>query len=350
MNSGNDVKKIRVFFHVINSVKGGSGKSTVSILLAGYYASGNNTKSYIIDLDLRGTSWENNYGKYFRNEKTGSGSVYINSLMDGDDYAREIFSELQLSYSDDLGTTEPHSIYLCMADPNIRDDIDEVEIDLFENTICKIIRQIYIMAESDTELKEIHIILDMPPSYERHAERIFKHFLFDIESSFRKSFQSFEQFDDYKVELIMLSALSPAHIELNKKYVIDLFKEQVISSLLNDFIEKDRFCIQFWGNDVASTMDALEIPDLLHPDHMKALLDYPRRLASEYYGSSYWHVIRKAVNHARVIPHLQLISSNYYFKKIVPEPDKKIIILPNDARTAIDVNSRYNDVNSRYKA
>ena len=54
-------KKKRIIFDVINSVKGGSGKSTFSLLLAAYFASKKDTAAYIIDLDLRGTSGENNY-------------------------------------------------------------------------------------------------------------------------------------------------------------------------------------------------------------------------------------------------------------------------------------------------
>ena len=53
------VKKI--VFHIVNSIKGGSGKSTVSFFLADHFNKREDCKAVIIDLDINGSSWINDH-------------------------------------------------------------------------------------------------------------------------------------------------------------------------------------------------------------------------------------------------------------------------------------------------
>ena len=59
---GTDKTKTEIKFkvHIVNSVKGGSGKSTFSLLLADHFVR-NGEDAYVIDLDLCGTSWYSDF-------------------------------------------------------------------------------------------------------------------------------------------------------------------------------------------------------------------------------------------------------------------------------------------------
>ena len=77
---------------------------------------------------------------------------------------------------------KPGTFSLCVGKPTVDEDIDDLKTDLFENAVFHVIDQIYTRhCQSSDEIEEIHIILDMPPSYERHAERILRRLLLDVE-------------------------------------------------------------------------------------------------------------------------------------------------------------------------
>ena len=275
---------IKVVFDVVNSVKGGSGKSTVSLLLASCLASRSDTAAYIIDLDLRGTSWVNNYGQYLKREDGepivvgGNYSepklVFINDLMNdfGTYKSQGFFVKLTTKYDNSVAGShapeEPGTVYLCIAKPSASEDIDDLKTDLFENAVFHIIDQIYEKhCQSDSEIKEIHVILDMPPSYERHAERILRRLLPDVESQLYKKVNNadiegkFAIFNSYVVNLYMISALSPAHIKLNIGYIKNLFNKQVYSSGLNELVRDSRFFVHFIGNDTTNAIYDLQLPN-----------------------------------------------------------------------------------------
>ena len=251
-------EKKKIVFDVINSVEGGSGKSTLSLLLAAYHAFQPNTVSYIIDLDLRGTSWMINYGEYLLPK--GRAPIFVNDLMY--DYKRKSGQELFARIDAKTGKDRTASIHLSMGDPDIGGNIGQpdVEEDLFENAIYCLIDQIYTFHSEDSDkVEEIHVILDMPPSYDRNAERILKHLLLDANSTLyrnaQKSSGKYGNFDRYKVNLFMVSGLTPAHVTLNRDYVKNLFQKVNYSGVLMQFLEPDkpggenRFHLFFIGND-----------------------------------------------------------------------------------------------------
>ena len=280
---GETWKKTRVVFDVVNSVKGGSGKSTFSFLLASYHASREHTKAYIIDLDLRGTSWEKNYHLYLQRENDRF--IYVNDLMrDFDAYQNQKFF---LKLTAEYGGTVPEciSFSLCMAKPSVTEEIDELKVDLFENAIFRIIDRIYtdhsVHPDSRGEEQEtIHIILDMPPSYEEHAERVLRRLFSDVESRlYRKVEKAHKEkkgkyfgFEPYQVNLYMISAISPAHIELNVSYIKNFIKKQVYSSAVSKLVEDDRFQIRFIGNDVSLAIQTLGLTNSVVADRLKAYI------------------------------------------------------------------------------
>ena len=68
-------------------------------------------------------------------------------------------------------------VMLSIAKPGVSDEMNELRKDLFENAIFRLINEIYAIEAAHKEVNCVHIILDMPPSYEPHAERILKHLL-----------------------------------------------------------------------------------------------------------------------------------------------------------------------------
>ena len=251
--------KNKIVFDVMNSVKGGSGKSTLSLLLAAYHAFRPNTVTYIIDLDIRGTSWKINYGDYLLPKVQAH--VFVNDLMY--DYKRKAGQELFTKINVKTGKGETAFIYLSMGDPNIGKNIGQpdVEEDLFENAVYCLIDRIYSQHSNTDKEEEIHVIFDMPPSYDRNAERILKHLILDVDSTLYQNAQKpsgkYTNFDKYKVNLFMVSGLTPAHIILNRDYVKDFFQKVNYSSALMQFLEPAdrRFHLFFIGNDTSGIVD-----------------------------------------------------------------------------------------------
>ena len=188
--------------------------------------------------------------------------VHINDLMyDFEKKARTgIFEKINLKGSN-ADFSAP--LFLCMGSPNIETNIDsvEVEVDLFENAIYRLVKDIYCKCEY-REWNEIHVIFDMPPSYERHAEQILKHLLLDTKSRLYmddKARDEKDSFEHYAVNLYMISSVSMAHVELNKHYIENFFRNSVgYSNALAEFInapEKPRFYLRFIGNDVTGIIE-----------------------------------------------------------------------------------------------
>lgn len=275
----------RVIFDVVSSVKGGSGKSTYSLLLALHYNSTPGSIAYILDLDLRGTSWEKNYGHYIKtpffdsDDKNSLEDYYkasfedlsvltpqqeglrkditskriryrnypfINSLMwDFKAFrSKSFWSEIDFGIDSRIGT-----VRLCLSKTDNGNDVDQIEVDIFEHTIFQIILHILDHHRSQKNIGEIHIILDMPPSYEKHAEAILKHLLVSEDSKlfqlakdrknqfYDKSTDATAYYLPYEIRLFMLCTINPAHLEQNGVYFFHWLKERKYSDALKDLIK-----------------------------------------------------------------------------------------------------------------
>ena len=258
--------KTKIFYDVINSVKGGSGKSTFSLLLAAYYATKPDTSAYILDLDLCGTSWEPNYSHYLKpidsspvQDPSQKRVHYINDFMydTAITSSQSPFVSFLPRFSD--GHDEKATVFLCMSKPGVSKEIDELENELFENAVFHLIDRIN-SREVSTGQKNVHIIFDMPPGYEVHAKQVVKHLLLDINSPLEKNVLKnsgiYEFCEPYIMNLYMISLLSPAHIKLNLSYVYNLMNGIGYSQNLYQLAEKTahegsrRFNLKFIGNDL----------------------------------------------------------------------------------------------------
>ena len=263
-------KETRFHFDVVNSVKGGSGKSFFALQLAAYHTL-KGRAAYIIDLDLRGTSWETNYGKYIIPpdptkgktieawETGGHDYPYIDRLMwHYENYKSSgIWSKIKVQQfnnpvPDNYGESN-HEVLLCFAETGNHRKVDLLEEDLFENTIFQIIRDIRIDEEKTD--RDVHIILDMPPSYEKHAERILSHLLLSTNSPFEDMDEAF----CYSITLFMMSTIAPAHFMQNALYVRSLFEDRQFSSKIVKELKNVSLRIQPVVNDVTDAI--ITIPE-----------------------------------------------------------------------------------------
>lgn len=292
----------RAVFDVVNSVKGGSGKSTFSLLLAAYYNSTPGTVAYVLDLDLRGTSWEKNYGQYMSTpffetkstEKRDSLWNYGKAWIEKERVQKsedEPLSEDDKAYNKDIRTKKDNYrkypfinalmwdfghfqsgnfwteipfkmgsrdgvIKLCPARTSNGEKVEQIEVDIFEHTIYQLICHILDAHRDNDGLKEVHIILDMPPSYEKHAEAVLKHLLANEESDlFQRAKKSKNQFSvhqndatkyylPYEIRLYMMCARNPAHIEQNGAYLYHWLEKRKYSDTIMALLKDDKATVK----------------------------------------------------------------------------------------------------------
>lgn len=266
-------KPIHIVFDVVDSVKGGSGKSTISLQLAAFWLSqpkfdefNVKTSAYIIDLDLRGTSWRKNYDFLLGGEEA-LGKKYINrQLMYDFNPEDSIFWNLSTKIKK-IGYPEDVVVPICICDPEATGEITPVKSDLLENAVYKIIDRIIaresrsqkqeevipLSGDSGDISKEIHIIFDMPPSYEAHAEHVFTHLLMDKDSELFRKLQDKSRYS-FEINLLMIYAISRAHLEQNIVYIRNLLKSPRYSSYLYPMIKNNMFSIYFIGNDISNVL------------------------------------------------------------------------------------------------
>lgn len=257
----------KIVFDIVNSVKGGSGKSTVALQLAAYWAFQLETDAYIIDLDLRGTSWRTSYEKYFPQTDKNS-DTYINSLMYDFGPKDSIFWHLNVQDESAVSSTSVGAdVRLCIGNPYVIGDIDAVKVDLLESTVYEVIK--HAIAKSYGR-KEVHIIFDMPPSYESHAERVVKHLLMDKESNLFEVYYKGKE-NAYHVNLFMIYAIAGAHVEQNLVYIRNFFRQSAYSSEISTLIDEDNFSLHFIGNDVSDALHVLDTDPALKQEIPKKI-------------------------------------------------------------------------------
>lgn len=258
---------IMLKIHVVDSVKGGCGKSTYCLLLADYINK-KGRKPYIIDLDIHGTSWYKDKRRYY--EEKGERFRFINDLVqDKSNLSGNYIMHLRIARDIDGVKCEEYKIPICVADPSRANSIQEEQLDIFEYTVATIIEHIFFNErKKDDNAYDIDIILDMPPGYEPHAEKIINHMLFDINSPLVQCFkirdaekkrEASTQIDELKKEsrfderrpeidqkvkqiasntefevfFYMISGFSRSGVELNAEYIINLFHGKTYSSQID---------------------------------------------------------------------------------------------------------------------
>lgn len=192
--------------HIVDSVKGGAGKSTFAVKLGCHFAlkdkeneknKENRVKACIIDLDILGTSWEYNFINYRRQE-----GCYLNDLIvDYRDFSPKVFfCRYEIKYGND-GFLELE-VLPCNPSPRAKamfrtdgQNMPEVSYDFFEDEMIRLIDKLERAGYTD-------IILDMPPNTEPYSERI-------LESCLQVNKILYK---NHRILLYMVSSLTPAHI------------------------------------------------------------------------------------------------------------------------------------------
>ena len=237
-------------FHVVNSVKGGCGKTTVSLYLANYLRKQANHCPVIIDLDICGSTWYSNNIKYIKDNEyikdNDKGSItFLNDLFynfeknSGKNYL------IGLNIKD---ASKDEQLKVVMVDPDRLTSMDDETLDIIENTIFQLVYQLsspQYDADGKLEKEITDIIFDLPPGYEKHSERMVRHLLMNLRSPLYK------KLDNYEIYLYMVSNLNVAAFEANLNYVYNLFENSQYS-LDNSILKKEN--ITFILNDISNLL------------------------------------------------------------------------------------------------
>lgn len=202
--------------HIVDSIKGGSGKSTFSAKLCANLSLVENIKPCIIDLDLLGTSWEYIFGNSIVDKRSDSEQefIYLNDLVRDYSYysttlfINEIKVGLALSPTEDNETT----INAIFSNPDqkakneyrISDNnyIPDVSYDVFYNTVLKLLG--YLEDDGYTD-----IILDMPPNSDPYSDKV-------LNACLKPNFK-------HNTNLYMVSSTNIAHVKSTFVWYSDFF-------------------------------------------------------------------------------------------------------------------------------
>lgn len=248
-------------FHVVNSVKGGCGKTTVSLYLANYLRKQDNHYPVIIDLDICGSTWYSNNKIYIKNE----GKVFLNDLFYNFEKNSSKNYLTELNIKDDLNWGK---LKVIMVNSNKLTSMDDDTLDIIENTIFQIVHQ-QSYPEYDMEAKEekiIDFIFDLPPGYEKHSERIVRHLLMNLRSPLYKK--------KYNIYLYMVSTVNQAAFNANLRYVHSLF-ENPQYSMDNSILKQQN--ILFILNDINSILVNLQKRTINAQQSLKETLESTKK-------------------------------------------------------------------------
>lgn len=183
---------------VVNSVKGGCGKTTTAITEA-LRLSSEGKCCCVIDLDFLGTSIERTIDENvfvktdINNDKDDKDSnvkerakAYLNDyILDNHILLDDIFSTIEIN---------KHSFYLIAADPSekakekfrIRNEfnyVPEIEYGAFKYSISQLLKKLKNVSEDDDDPKKVSksisdkinvVIIDMPPNSDSYTEALFQ--------------------------------------------------------------------------------------------------------------------------------------------------------------------------------
>lgn len=217
--------------HIMNSVKGGSGKSTFSLFLANYLKT-NGYNPVIIDLDVCGSTWFSNNESYIQNAKN---CIFLNDLF----YNYEQKSKKEHIFRLNISNNGNKDVLkVIMADPKKLSSMKDETLDLLENTVIQLVDELINPKYQTVPDKDkvTDIIFDMPPGYEKHSERIIMHLIMDMTSKIHskiepnpgylriKGMQVYKRVNAlYHVYLYMISNLNEAAYKSNLQYVNNLY-------------------------------------------------------------------------------------------------------------------------------
>lgn len=227
-----------VRFHVVNSVKGGCGKSTFSLYLANHLTAMDH-KTVIIDLDIGGSTWYRGFKQYlvrstaepdetgketdFRKEET----KFLNDLLFEYEKNKTREHEFKIKILDEAKNAE-RNINVIMTNPEEAACIRDEELDLLEDAIFSLVDEIAVNTYPYNRDDVIDFVFDMPPGYEEQSEHILMHALMDLGSNLYKKYTS-KITKKGKLEnpiyLYMISGVKQSALKANIQYVERFYKK-----------------------------------------------------------------------------------------------------------------------------
>lgn len=166
--------------HIVDSVKGGSGKSTFSLKLCCALKSQKDTNPCIIDLDLLGTSWKHIYEKCleYSNYKKGKSLIYLNDLVKDFEYYKntQFIQKINIISKLNASSDKEHLVInavFCDPNPNAKklyritdnEYIPDISYDVFHDEFMALLN--YLNEEGYTD-----VILDMPPNSDPYSDKV----------------------------------------------------------------------------------------------------------------------------------------------------------------------------------
>lgn len=225
-------KKLNI--HIVDSVKGGSGKSTFSAKLCAFLSLDEDVNPCVIDLDLLGTSWKYIFGNSIEDSSSGSKKkwFYLNDLVkDYDYYIKTIFTQ-EINFNNVLGSnpSDTHKFKAIFSNPNpnakneyrISDNqyTPNISYDVFCNVVLDLID--FLGDDGYTD-----IVLDMPPNSDPYSDKVLHYCL-------KPQFK-------HNTSLYMVSSTNIAHIMSTFDWYSDFVKDTksshfaIAKNLLKDY-------------------------------------------------------------------------------------------------------------------
>lgn len=207
-----DLSKLHI--HIVDSVKGGSGKSTFSTKLC-YSLIEQNKKACIVDLDLMGTSWYHLYQNAItlNNYANDKRMVFLNDLVNDFEYYKTMIYDHKIDFVRTIdGKQLSIPVIFCNPSPKAKKHFKitdkahtvDVSFSFFKNVVFKLLLELQ-------EKDYTHIIFDMPPNSDPYSNLILDSCLM-VDKKFKTS-------------LYMVSNMNQAHVKSTFEWYSDLIND-----------------------------------------------------------------------------------------------------------------------------
>lgn len=254
--------------HIVDSVKGGSGKSTFALKLAAALKledekhkhtteKSRTIKPIIVDLDIMGTSWFSTFGNSISENKNSAYIIYLNDLVLDWNYYRTMNFINEIKIRNSLSKEVEISVVVCSNEQSAKEKfkIDDqsksqsIEYDVFCGRIIKLMEYL-----KDKEYTDI--ILDMPPNSEPYSNSILKHCLKNTKDN---------------INLYMIASTDISHIEANINWYdnfISSFNSQRSITLLEKPYLTESECQECKNNDTFNISQTSWYKESTHKLHL----------------------------------------------------------------------------------
>ena len=249
---------------VVDSVKGGCGKTSISLKYATMFAQKNSKVCYI-DLDILGSSIEafingrkfvgkdakeimstgTPYGvSPFRLEVESAAKFYLNEMFNGQAFSERFFNKIRVTESATAATCY-FDLIACSPDQDEKDRfkpsrlinyVGQIDYEYFAAMIEKMLKVLEKMGYEQ-------IVIDMPPNSDAYTDSLFNILLRADESGREKiknlenadvaDTKDFEVVTKYNVEICVINSLDRAHFEANFAWLLAMIDERRMEWALN---------------------------------------------------------------------------------------------------------------------